>query len=157
MLSFSSVAEALAGPIYHRPTGESFSFATRTSRTDQLQEIDPRDGRAKALRENTKQETERCSLFSVIIAQILDRSSSLDCCLQINCFSTLGGLYSIHSLCPDLPLKMEAVILLASCKAEHALWFLLHFIFLTLQNMPCRSIVYLKYLERSLQGYNRAE
>ena len=54
-----------------------YKFSARTSRTDQLQEIDPRDGRAKTWRTNTKQETEQCSLFSVIIAQNLDRSSSL--------------------------------------------------------------------------------
>ena len=41
--------------------------------------------------------------------------------------------HRIYSSCPDLPLKMEAVVPQVSRKAEHALWFYFTFIFINLQ------------------------
>ena len=44
---------------------------------------------------------------------------------------------------------MEAVVPLVSCKAEHALWFLFHFLgALNLKNMADRSIA--KYLKQEV-------
>ena len=84
--------------------------------------------------QNTKQETEQSSLFSVIIVQIT-ASLVLSGLLFTNKLLLYPRLpLQVHSLCPDLPLKMQMYVW-PSCKAEHALSY---FIFLISQNMADR-------------------
>ena len=78
MSSFSQVAEALTGLIYHRPSGENFSsYSTPSSQTDHLRVTDPLSGCAKIWSDSkgagrdiqgSKHQEIRCSDSSVSFA-----------------------------------------------------------------------------------------
>ena len=154
MSSFSQVAEALTGLIYHRPSGENFS-SLRVRSNESVASDRPPGWSCKSLevlqkcKYKTKKLNSEPCFRQLLFKLILHRSASL---VLSRLFTNELLLYPrSHRSCPDLPLKMEAVVPQVSPKAEPGTcaMVLFHLHFHQPANMADRW--YLKYLERSLQ------